>query len=962
MAAQRDARSPRIPGATYRIQLTKDFTFRDALALVDYWSALGITDLYTAPFFKARPGSVHGYDVVDPGVINPEIGTEEDLARLHEALARHDMGLLMDIVPNHMCVATNDNAWWNDVLENGPSSPYARYFDIDWRPPKSELRDKVLLPVLGNQYGKVLEAGELQLGEENGALFVSYYERRFPIGPGTYPVVLDATLARMRAGAPGEKQAISELERLNALAWGLPLRSDLDADRVQLRQREKEALKAGLRALLNGSPAARAAFDATLRLFNGTKGQPRSFDKLEDLLSAQAYRLSFWRVAAEQINYRRFFEINDLAAIRIEDPSVMEAVHAKCFELVGRGWVTGLRVDHVDGLREPRRYLDELAARTQGLYVVVEKILAADERLPLVWATEGTTGYEFLNVLNGVYVCKPGERPLRALYDGLRTVGGSFEDVVYQSKRLILQAAMSSELSVLARRLDRLSEQHRWSRDFTAGTLQQVLAETIACFPVYRTYVAVGDVEVSPQDQGHIRTALNRARKRNPAVDASAFDFLGEVLLMRDPDGLSDAERAERRDFVLRFQQLTGPVMAKGLEDTTFYRYFPLLSLNEVGGGPDRFGLTLAEFHRLMEERSRERPGALSGTSTHDTKRGEDGRARLDVLTEIPDAWTEAVTSWRELAARLKPKVDGEAAPDPDDEYYIFQTLVAALPPGELDGEALSTFATRVQGAVEKAIREAKRNTSWVNPDSAYEEATRTFVSKLLDAGGPFLPALSAFVQRIGRPALLGSLSQLVVKATAPGVPDFFQGTELWDLSMVDPDNRRAVDFATRRRALDEVRGAEAPAQRAALLRRLWETAEDGRIKLFLTHHLLTLRRAERELLARGAYLPLAAEGGRHDHVVAFARRWQRRVIITLAGRFFAQMGDPAALPTGGWDDTVVRLPPELQVGPLQEVVSGARIEAHREGDAQLLSLSRAFAALPMAVLVGDVQGSKKAD
>ena len=464
------APSARAPGATYRVQFNRDFTFRQALESVDYWHSLGITDLYAAPFFAARPGSAHGYDVIDPRTVNPEVGSEEDLARLHEALTSRGMGLIMDLVPNHMCVNTGDNAWWNDVLENGPSSPFAKFFDIDWRPPKAELRDKVLLPVLGDQYGKVLESAELVLGEAGGALFITYHDRTFPVGPGTYPLVLDGAIRRLREGASAEGGVVRLLEDIVALAGALPPRSETATEKVAERQRSKEAIKGRLNDLLTAHPAARRAIDDEIRAMNGSKGSPRSFDALEGLLAEQAYRLSFWRVAADHINYRRFFEVDDLAAIRIEEPEVLEAVHGKAFELLRRGWVTGLRIDHVDGLREPRRYLEDVDRRTAGAYVVVEKILGDDERLPETWATEGTTGYEFLNALGGVFVSHAGEAPLRALYDGLRTVRGGFEDVVYEAKRLILECAMSSELSVMARRLDRISEQHRWSRDFTTGT------------------------------------------------------------------------------------------------------------------------------------------------------------------------------------------------------------------------------------------------------------------------------------------------------------------------------------------------------------------------------------------------------------------------------------------------------------------------------------------------------------
>jgi (1->4)-alpha-D-glucan 1-alpha-D-glucosylmutase len=945
------ARDPGAPLSTYRVQFHKDFTFRHALECVDYWDSLGITHIYAAPFLTARPGSVHGYDVVDSRAINPEIGTDEDLARFHEALAARGMGLIMDLVPNHMCVNTNDNVWWNDVLENGPSSLFATFFDIDWRPPKAELRDKVLLPVLGDQYGKALESGELGLQESAGALRVHYRDRAFPIAPGTYPRVLDGVLRRLRESAgASEGAAVTLLEHVITTARSLPGRSETEAIRMEQRRRSKELVKSGLNELLTTSPAARRALDEELREINGSPGSPRSFDALEGLLADQAYRLAFWRVAADHINYRRFFDVDDLGAIRIEEPDVLEAVHAKAFELLERGWVSGLRIDHVDGLREPRRYLADIALRAAKPYVIVEKILGDGEHLPATWVTAGTTGYEFLNTVGGLFVSHTGEAPLRAIYDGLRTVRGSFGDVVYDAKRLILETSMSAELSVMARRLDRISEQHRWSRDFTLGTLQQVLATTIACFPVYRTYVSADDDEVSPGDAAVIRTALDAAKTRRTALSSSAFDFLGDVLLAHDPDGLTDAQRVERRDFVLRFQQLTGPVMAKGMEDTAFFRYFPLLSLNEVGGGPTPFGISIAEFHRRMQDRAATSPGALSATSTHDTKRGEDSRARLNVISEIPSEWADVVRELRAIAAPMKPRVVDRPVPDADDEYYIYQTILGAWPVEGIHDDAFPGLTARVQGAVEKAVREAKRNSSWINPNRPYEEALRWFVERLLERDGAFVRRLAVFASRIGTPGLLTSVAQLVVKATAPGVPDFFQGTELWELSLVDPDNRRPVDFAKRRRLLDELR-RRIELDRATLARELVETADDGRLKLYVTMALLAFRRRERAIFSRGEYLPLAVEGAQGDHVVAFARRWRGRAAITVTGRFFARLGGKLArISPAAWADAVVHLPADLSNGTLTDVLSGAEIRV----DGTSIPVTGLFETMPFAVLVGE--------
>jgi (1->4)-alpha-D-glucan 1-alpha-D-glucosylmutase len=949
------ARSHRVPGATYRLQFNERFTFRHALEWLDCWQELGITDLYASPFLVARSGSVHGYDVVDPRKINPAIGTESDLERLHEALESRGMGLIMDLVPNHMCVNTNDNLWWNDVLENGPSSPFAGFFDIDWKPPKTELRDKVLLPVLSEQYGRVLENGELRLAEAEGGLTVNYGDRRFPLDPGTYPMILGGAARRLREKEGSDDAAVRHLESIIAAAESLPPRIVTRAETAHERQREKETLKSRLRDLLRESGPARRSLDDELREMSGSKGTPRSFDRLEELLAAQGYRLSYWRVAAEHINYRRFFEINDLAAVRIEDPVVLETIHGKAFELRERGWVTGFRVDHIDGLLKPKRYLEDIQKRAAAPYVVVEKILSNGERLPQEWPTEGTTGYEFLNAVNGIFVSRRGEESLRSFYDEWRTVRGSFADIVYESKRLVLEASMSSELSVLARRLDRISEQHRWSRDFTIGTLQEVLAATIACFPVYRTYVTTEDVETSSQDAAHIRTALDAGKLRSTHVSASAFDFLGEVLLSRYPEGLTDGERAERRDFVLRFQELTGPVAAKGVEDTAFYRYFPLLSLNEVGGTPARFGMLLDEFHKEMEERARIHPIALSATSTHDTKRGEDNRARLNAISEIPDAWIAAVAQWRELARPLKTSVNGAAVPDFDDEYYIYQTIVGAWPPSGLVDDEWSTFSSRVQGAVEKAIKEAKRNTSWIHPNPAYEQAVKTFVSRILDRSGTFAPTFAAFVSRIMLPGLLTSLAQVVIKTTAPGVPDFFQGTELWDFSLVDPDNRRRVDFGKRRKLLNDLDRSSSFGLRA--IEELWRTPEDGRIKLFVTRRLLKRRLEEGELFLRGSYHPLATEGRRKDNVIAFARCNQGRVSITISGRFFVEMSEESRrVPLReSWGDTVVRIPPEWAIGELEDALTGVKCRLSGSN----VRMEEVFHLMPYTVLLGDVRTSR---
>jgi len=633
----------RVPSATYRLQLNRSFNFVGASAIVDYLWNLGITDGYASPIFTTRPGSMHGYDVVDHGQVNPDLGSESEFMDLGRKLRDRGMGLVLDVVPNHMCIADPGNRWWNDVLENGPSSPMARHFDIDWNPPKADLVAKVLLPILGDQFGRVLENQQIRVEYEAGAFVLRCYDMRLPVAPRTWGHVLQPALQTLRPDLGEEHAVVLEMESIITALDHLPLRTETDPARVRERQREKEVIKRRLDTLLTESADARRAVDASLGNLNGAKDDPSSLVRLERLLDDQGYRLSFWRVASDEINYRRFFDINELAAIRVEEPDVFAAVHDLVLRMAREGLVTGLRIDHVDGLFDPDKYLRDLqdswaqatgreATDGRPCYVVVEKILGSAEPLRSQWPVHGTTGYEFLNLLGGLFVHPDGAGALRSVAERFTGNRRRFADIAYESKKLVLRAAMSSELTVLARKLDLISEQHRFSRDFTLNSLQDALRELIACFPVYRTYVRAEDPAVSPADRREIEIAIREARRRNPATSASIFDFLASVLLREDPDGLDEAARAERRDFALRLQQLTGPVMAKGVEDTAFYRYFPLAALNEVGGEPDRGGVTLDEFHRRNGERLQRWPDSLSATATHDGKRGEDVRARLAVL------------------------------------------------------------------------------------------------------------------------------------------------------------------------------------------------------------------------------------------------------------------------------------------------------------------------------------------
>jgi len=975
----------RIPASTYRLQFNHHFTFAQAHALVPYFDELGVTDCYSSPVLRARAGSVHGYDVVDPTRLNPEVGTEDEFVAFARSLRERGMGVLMDVVPNHMCIAGSENRWWMDVLENGPSSPYARFFDIDWNPPNPDLKDRVLLPILGDQFGRVLENQEVKLTYRDGAFFANYWETTLPVAPRTSALVLEMALEELR-GLRGGRQGnddpagrhpdLLELESIISSLRHLPPRTETDPARVRERFREKEVARRRLSALVRESNEARAAVHAALERLNGRKGKPRTFDQLAELISNQAYRLSYWRAASDEINYRRFFDINELAAVRVEERPVFTAVHEVIFRLMRQGLVTGLRVDHVDGLHDPSKYLSDLQREAGGAlgrgpgagragageaegagppcYVLVEKILGHDEQLRRDWPVHGTTGYEYLNLINGVFVEETNGRAFRALYEEFIGWSVKFEDLLYHCKRLILRNAMSSELHVLSRRLDRVAHQSRYTRDFTLNSLQGALAEVVACFPVYRTYIRRRNDSASADDRLHINAAVRAAKRRNQAQDPSVYDFIRSVLLLEDPKGLSREQQAERRDFVLRFQQLTSPVTAKGLEDTAFYRFYPLSSLNEVGGEPAIFGTPTPRFHERNQDRRESWPHALSATSTHDTKRSEDVRARINVLSEIPEEWNRAIHRWRELNRAKKTRVENGEAPDANEEYLLYQALVGTWPLAEGDAAAHEEYVGRIRGYMQKAVKEAKLHTSWINPDEEYERAVSEFVGAVLDrdSNARFLSDLDGFQRLTARAGMLNSLSQTLLKIASPGVPDFFQGTEIWDFSLVDPDNRRPVDYDLRRRLLDSLREGEARTGRAALVEELLASPADGRVKLYVTSRALNLRKARAALFASGEYVPIEAAGARARSVVAFARRLGGEEVLAVAGRFFTRLGagDGGAglrLEAAVWGDTSLRLDAAAAGRRYRDLFTGAEFDA----SGGTLPLSSLLSPLPVALL-----------
>jgi (1->4)-alpha-D-glucan 1-alpha-D-glucosylmutase len=866
--------------ATYRLQLSRRYGFGEAKDLVPYLAALGISHVYASPITEARPGSAHGYDIVDHNRLNPELGGEEAFRALVGALRRHGMGLIVDFVPNHMGIG-EDNAWWFDVLEWGVQSPYAEFFDINWDATRPDLKGRVLLPVLGAQYGEILENGEITLRFDaaEGSFGAWYFEHRFPISPPCYAAILEA--GGVLASGPAANFAALECSAAGAAREAA----------MALKRSLAEAARA---------PAMAAAIAAALARFHGRPGEPRSFDRLHRLLEAQHYRIADWRVAAQEINYRRFFNINDLAGLRMELPELFERTHRMLFGLVRRGDVQGVRIDHIDGLFDPRAYCERLQQRFETpVYVVVEKILARYEMLP-DWPVAGTTGYDFVNHVLGLFVDPGGENAMTALYRRFAGRAETFDDVLHAAKLRIMRVNLASEMNVLAGEFHRLAMRERRTRDFTRNGMLAALEEVIAAFPVYRTYVSPQGA--SADDRRYVGWAVAQAKKRWPGADTSILDFL-HAILTAETTAPPDSRPGGALHAAMHFQQVTGPVMAKAAEDTAFYRYARLLALNEVGGDPRRFGVSVAAFHHLMQERARLWPHAMLTTATHDTKRGEDARIRLALLSETPREWGRRLRQWFRLNRSRRFEIDNEIVPSRKVEYLFYQSLLGAWPPALEPGDAagVRSLGERLEEYMIKAVREAKEQTSWSNPNAAYETALRRFVRGVLDTGrtNPFLGEFHAFVAELARPGAIASLSQLVLKLTVPGVPDIYQGGELWDFSLVDPDNRRPVDWDLRRTLLE--RTAAAPVDALA------GDWRDGREKLFVTQRLLALRRAKPALFAEGSYQPLDIEGEKAACLCAYARGLGDCTIVVAVPRLLLRLFRGGDVPD--WGETEIVLP-----------------------------------------------------
>ena len=953
--------SLRIPSATYRLQFNHLFTFKQALNCLSYFQELGISDLYSSPIMKSVVGSLHGYDVLDCCALNPEIGTEEEFGQMAKALQELKMGLILDTVPNHMCISEPSNKWWQDVLENGPCSLYSGYFSIIWNPPKAELKNKVLLAVLDQQYGKVIENQEIKVVYEEGAFFIEYKTRRFPVNLRTWRAILNPVVDQLLPQLGEENSSLLELQSIMTALEHLPGIDETDPEKCKEGNREKEIIKKRLANLVENAPLIQEAIELVMSSLNGQKGDSHSFDSLEELLKSQAYRLSFWRVTNDEINYRRFFDISDLISMRVEEENVFVAMHELVLKYVKQGWITGLRIDHVDGLFDPQQYfvrLQEACAEVldesheqpgRHFYLIVEKILGGEEQLRSQWLVFGTTGYDYLNLLNGIFVVKENSVKLKQIYEHFIDRHNEMTEVIYNCKKLILILSMSSELHILARHLAEVSEQHRWSRDYTLETLRTALRDVIASFPVYRSYIRLEDCEVQEEDREYILTAINLAKRRNPASDPSIFDFIESVLLLKDPPGLSEEQILHRRHFVMRLQQLTGPVTAKGVEDTAFYRYYPLASLNDVGMDPTSFGTDVADFHKKNQERLQKWPHTLLATSTHDSKRSEDVRSRINVLSENPAAWKEALLRWSNLNQSRKTLIENREVPDHNEEFLLYQTLIGSWPLYSMDASARAQYTDRIEKYLIKALKEAKIHSSWINPNEAYEKRVQEFIGRILnlDPDNQFIKDFENFIQPIVKAGMFNSLAQIILKMTTPGVPDFYQGSELWEFTLVDPDNRHSVDYSNRQHLLNMLK-QKAQEDPGALITHLMETPEDGRIKLYMTSKILNFRQQNPGLFQEGDYVPLEVTGEKSKHVVAFSRIKDQQQIIVAVGRFYTQLlSSTAVAPLDRvWENTVLVLPQQLE-GTYRDILSGITLSpSHRN-----LPLQQVFSKLPMVVL-----------
>lgn len=928
----------KIPTATYRLQFTPQFGFKDAHAIASYLADLGVSDVYASPIFKARTGSTHGYDVVDASQLNPQLGTVEEFEALIESLQSRGLGWVQDIVPNHMAYSS-ENPYLMDLLEHGPDSEYCDYFDVCWNSPFANSKERILAPLLGDFYGTSLENGEIQLKYDQNGLKVTYYALELPLRLETYTQVFSYNLGRVARSLGRNHPDFIKLLGVLYLLKNVP-------SEVAGKQRNDQVafIKGLLWEVYTTNDEIHRFIDENIQTFNGEVGKPESFNLLDSVLDEQFYRLAYWKVGAEEMNYRRFFTVNELISVKVEELRVFNNTHALIHKFVTDGKFTGLRIDHIDGLYNPTQYLERLREKVGDTYITVEKILELSEDLPDYWDIQGTSGYDFMNYVNGLF-CQPDHKDqFDQLYFAFTGIRRSYPQVVKEKKHLILERNLAGDLDNLATLLKNISNHYRYGNDFTINGLKRAIAEVLVLFPIYRTYITPDGIQ--EVDRTRVQTVIRTAKDQNPILQHE-LTFIEKLMLLKFDDSLSQTEREQWLYFVMRMQQYSGPLMAKGVEDTTLYVFNRLISLNEVGGNPEHFGISPAEFHAYNQRHCDRWRYTMNGTATHDTKRGEDTRARINVLSEIPDEWDQQINTWSAMNRGLRRDRDGLAMPDRNDEYLLYQTLVGAFPFEDKDHEF---FVERVKDYLIKAIRESKAHTAWLRPDSEYEAACTAFVAQVLDpaVSQQFLDAFLPFQQRVASYGIFNSLSQTLLKLAAPGVPDFYQGTELWDLSLVDPDNRRPVNYEQRCADLHTLM-TEMKVSLPALLESLLQTKEDGRIKFFLTIQGLKARNTYRDLFLQGNYLPLEVQGALANHIIAFARQYQGQWAIAIAPRFLTSLIQPGENPLGAavWQDTYIRLPDGAPAF-WRHVLTEQSLESTPK-----LSVGEVLAHFPVAILIG---------
>ncbi len=912
-----------IPLSTYRLQFSPEFTFKQAREIVQYLSHLGVSDIYASPVLKSKTGSSHGYDVVDPTRINPNLGTMEEFADLISEAHAHKMSWVQDIVPNHMAY-DSENEMLMDILESGQRSRYIHVFDIEWDHRHESVRGRILAPFLGKFYEESLEDGEIQLKFDSNGFSINYYEYRLPLKIESYEQIITYRLSALKTKLGKDHPDIIKFLGLVFIIKGLSSDDEHSSwyDQVFF-------VKSILWELYEQSEEIRDFLDENIRQFNGSKGRPESYNLLDNLLHEQHYRLSFWKVATEEINYRRFFNINGLISLRMENKDVFDIKHGLMLDLYQKKYIQGFRIDHVDGLYDPTGYLQYLRERAPDAYVVVEKILEPEEDLPAFWPVQGTTGYDYLNYANGVFCQTTNEKEFDRLYT--KFIGGrySFTELMHEKKRLIIGKHMAGDVERLAHQIESISSRNRYGSDITLYGLKRALVELLAYFPVYRTYIS--NDFISKTDRDCMRDVIKYAREENPGL-LHEFNFIERFLLPKFAEYFSEEQRQEAMDFVMRFQQLSGPLMAKGVEDTVFYIYNRLISLNEVGGNPGRFGYSLDDFHEFCQYQADLWPHTMNGSATHDTKRGEDLRARINVLSEIPKEWDQKIKKWTKLNTKAKKKRGRFNVPDKNDEYFLYQTLIGAFPLQEnYDQQAAEVFINRINEFVIKAVREAKVHTAWLKPDFEYENYFMEFVKTILTPGpnNAFLEDFLDFQKKIAFYGIFNSLSQTLIKMTVPGTPDIYQGAEFWDLSLVDPDNRRPIDFNSRSKTLQKLKDIEKKDSKL-LIKSLLKEIHHPQIKLYVIYKTLAIRWAYQDVFNQASYVPLETTGAFKDHIVAFARKHNSlHQTITVVPRLLTQVVEKDQLPLGNevWKDTAIELPDETQT-EWRHVFTGESVKA----------------------------------